>query len=99
MNKLSCINIDISLCFLSPLNDTKTSENIANQEQVKKQPSPSPCSLRVHLLHLISIVSFKLGHTTALTSNFWNFSDPILEVNAEVRHFRQPWVLMRKIWQ
>ena len=42
MNKLSCINIDISLCFLSPLNDTKTSENIANQEQVKKQPSPSP---------------------------------------------------------
>ena len=66
MNKLSCINIDISLCFLSPLNDTKTSENIANQEQVKKQPSPSPapCSLRVHLLHLISIMSFKLGHVS-----------------------------------
>ena len=31
--------------------------------------------------------------------NFWNFSDPIVEVNAVVRHFRQPWVLMRKIWQ
>jgi hypothetical protein len=31
--------------------------------------------------------------------NFWNFSDPIVEVNAVVRHFRQPWVLIRKIWQ
>jgi hypothetical protein len=30
---------------------------------------------------------------------FWNFSNPIVEVNAVVRHFRQPWVLMRKIWQ
>jgi hypothetical protein len=26
--------------------------------------------------------------------NFWNFSDPIVEVNAMVRHFRQPWVLI-----
>jgi hypothetical protein len=24
--------------------------------------------------------------------NVWNFSDPIVEVNAVVRHFRQPWV-------
>ena len=33
--------------------------------------------------------------------NFWNFSDPIIEANAvvHVRHFRQPWVLLRKIWQ
>jgi hypothetical protein len=33
--------------------------------------------------------------------NFWHFSDPIVEVNAvvHVRHFRQPWVLLRKIWQ
>ena len=31
--------------------------------------------------------------------NFWNFSDPVVEVNAEVRHFRHPWVLIRKIWQ
>jgi hypothetical protein len=23
----------------------------------------------------------------------------IVEVNAVVRHFRQPWVLIRKIWQ
>ena len=30
---------------------------------------------------------------------FWNFSDPFVEINAVVRHFRQPWVLMRKIWQ
>ena len=29
----------------------------------------------------------------------WNFSDPIVEVNAVVRHFRHPWVLIRKIWQ
>jgi hypothetical protein len=29
----------------------------------------------------------------------WNVSDPIVEVNAVVRHFRQPWVLIRKIWQ
>ena len=27
--------------------------------------------------------------------NFWNFSDPIVEVNAVVRHFRQPWVLIQ----
>ena len=31
--------------------------------------------------------------------NVWNVSDPIVEVNAVVRHFRQPWVLIRKIWQ
>ena len=31
--------------------------------------------------------------------NIWNFSDPIVEVNAVVRHFRHPWVLIRKIWQ
>jgi hypothetical protein len=31
--------------------------------------------------------------------NVWNVSDPIVAVNAVVRHFRQPWVLMRKIWQ
>ena len=31
--------------------------------------------------------------------NSWNFSDPIVEVNALVRHFRQPWVLIRKICQ
>jgi hypothetical protein len=30
---------------------------------------------------------------------FWNFSDPIVEVNAMVRHFRQPWALIRKILQ
>ena len=24
--------------------------------------------------------------------NVWNFSDPIVEVNAVVRHFRHPWV-------
>ena len=29
---------------------------------------------------------------------FWNFSDPIVEVNAVVRYFRQPWVLIRTIW-
>jgi hypothetical protein len=29
--------------------------------------------------------------------NVWNVSDPIVEVNAVVRHFRQPWVLIRKI--
>jgi hypothetical protein len=29
---------------------------------------------------------------------FWNFSDPFVEVNAVVRHFRQ-YVLIRKIWQ
>jgi hypothetical protein len=28
---------------------------------------------------------------------FWNFSDPIVEVNAVVRHFRHPWVLIRNI--
>ena len=31
--------------------------------------------------------------------NVWNVSDPIVEVNVVVRHFRQPWVLIRKIWQ
>jgi hypothetical protein len=30
---------------------------------------------------------------------FWNFSDSIVEVNAVVRHFHQPWVLIRQIWQ
>jgi hypothetical protein len=30
---------------------------------------------------------------------FWNFSDRIVEVNAVVRHFRHPWVLIQKIWQ
>ena len=30
---------------------------------------------------------------------FWNFPEPIVEVNAVVRHFRHPWVLIRKIWQ
>jgi hypothetical protein len=30
--------------------------------------------------------------------NVWNFSDPIVEVNAVVRHFRQTWVLIRKIY-
>ena len=30
---------------------------------------------------------------------FWNFPESIVEVNAVVRHFRQPWVLMQKIWQ
>jgi hypothetical protein len=25
---------------------------------------------------------------------FWNFSDPIVEANAVVRHFRQPWILI-----
>jgi hypothetical protein len=29
--------------------------------------------------------------------NVWNVSDPIVEVNVVVRHFRQPWVLIRKI--
>jgi hypothetical protein len=28
-----------------------------------------------------------------------NFSDPIVEVNAVVRHFRHRWVLIRNIWQ
>ena len=37
--------------------------------------------------------------STHINFNFWNFSDPIVEVNAVVRHFRQPWVLIRKIWQ
>jgi hypothetical protein len=27
------------------------------------------------------------------------FKNRIIEVNAVVRHFRQPWVLIRKIWQ
>ena len=27
---------------------------------------------------------------------FWNFPEPIVEVNAVVRHFRHPWVLIRK---
>ena len=27
------------------------------------------------------------------------FSDPIVEVNAVVRHFRLRWVFIRKIWQ
>ena len=31
--------------------------------------------------------------------NGWNVSDSVVEVNAVVRHFRQPWVLIRKIWQ
>jgi len=31
--------------------------------------------------------------------NFWNFSDPIVEVNAVVRHFRHPWGTLWKIWQ
>ena len=31
--------------------------------------------------------------------NVWNVSNPIVEVNTVVRHFRQPWVLIRKIWQ
>jgi hypothetical protein len=30
---------------------------------------------------------------------FWNFPESIVEVNAEVRHFRHPWVLIRNIWQ
>jgi hypothetical protein len=30
---------------------------------------------------------------------FLNFSNPIVEVNAVGPHFRQPWVLTRKIWQ
>jgi hypothetical protein len=29
----------------------------------------------------------------------WNSSDPIVEVNSVVRHFRHPWVLIRNIWQ
>jgi hypothetical protein len=29
----------------------------------------------------------------------YDFSDHIVEVNEVVHHFRQPWVLMRKIWQ
>jgi hypothetical protein len=31
--------------------------------------------------------------------NVSNVSDPIVEINAVVRHFRLPWVLIRKIWQ
>jgi len=42
MNKLSCINIDISLCFFSPINDSSTVRKHKNQERVKKQLSPSP---------------------------------------------------------
>ena len=34
-----------------------------------------------------------------LAQYFWNFSDPIVEVNAVVRHFRQSWVFIRIIWQ
>jgi hypothetical protein len=30
---------------------------------------------------------------------FWNFPESIVEVNAVVRHFRHPWVLIRNIWQ
>ena len=29
----------------------------------------------------------------------WNFSDPIVKVNAVLRHFRQSWFLTRKNWQ
>jgi hypothetical protein len=28
---------------------------------------------------------------------FWNFPESIVEVNAVVRHFRHPWVLIRNI--
>jgi hypothetical protein len=31
--------------------------------------------------------------------NVWNVSDPNVEVNAVLRHFRQPWVFLRKMWQ
>jgi hypothetical protein len=42
---------------------------------------------------------FFCRYSLLLYLNFWNFSDPIVEVNAVVRHFRHPWVLIRKIWQ
>jgi hypothetical protein len=76
--------------------------------------SKPACWLRVHLLHLISIMSFKLGHVSIPKRrindrvrkvpkiyylNVWSVSDPIVEVNAVVRHFRLPWVLIRNIWQ
>jgi hypothetical protein len=46
-----------------------------------------------------SSVLQNLSHTSPQVENtsnqiiFWNFSDPIVEVNAVVRHLRQPWVL------
>ena len=30
---------------------------------------------------------------------FFNFPEPIVEVNAVVRHFSHPWVHIRKSWQ
>jgi hypothetical protein len=30
---------------------------------------------------------------------YCTFPEPIVEVNAVVRHFRHPWVLIRNIWQ
>ena len=52
-------------------------------------------SLEVELL----LLSRYWRYANNVNFNFWNFSDPIVEVNAVVRHFRQPWVLIRTIWQ
>jgi hypothetical protein len=49
-------------------------------------------SLEVELL----LLSRYWRYANNVNFNFWNFSDPIVEVNAVVRHFRQPWVLIRK---
>ena len=46
-----------------------------------------------------SSVLQKLTFFKHLLPNFLNFSDPIVEVNAVVCHFRHPFVLIRKIWQ
>jgi hypothetical protein len=50
-------------------------------------------------VYQINIWTKKSQKSRGAYLNVWNLSDPIVEVNAVVRHFRQPWVLIRKIWQ
>jgi hypothetical protein len=49
--------------------------------------------------YLFLLIKGLLADHDEINYNLWNFSDSIVEVNAVVRHFRQPWVPMRKIWQ
>jgi len=45
------------------------------------------------------VLRFTATYAISAYLHIWNFSDPIVEVNAVIRHFRQPQVLIGQIWQ
>jgi hypothetical protein len=55
----------------------------------------SRCSWRKNKT-VIAIASIYEISKDVVLYYFWNFSDPIVEVNSVVRHFCHMWVLMRK---